>query len=210
MVEAALNAAAEPLLEWSAHGRLLERMGNRSREAAPQGLYACAGHTPETPRWLALAVADDAQWRALVALLERPAWALDPALAAAEGRRAAHDVVDSHLGAWFAGRERDAAVDALCAAGVPAGVVRDPRLASEHPQMVARGFFEEVDHAVVGRQRLPAVPFRLSGVARWIRRGPPTLGEHSRDVLREWAGLEETELDALEAEGVIGTRPVGA
>ena len=43
MVEAALNAAAEQVLEFSATGTVLTRDGNRRRGAAPQGLYACAG-----------------------------------------------------------------------------------------------------------------------------------------------------------------------
>jgi crotonobetainyl-CoA:carnitine CoA-transferase CaiB-like acyl-CoA transferase len=88
--------------------------------------------------------------------------------------------------------------------------VRDPRLGDEHPQLAARGFFEEVEHAAVGRQPLPGAPLRASGVARWIRRPPPTLGEHTRELLREACGLDEPALDALESQGVIGTRPVGA
>ena len=41
MTESTLNAAAEQLIEWTAHGALLQRDGNRSLWAAPQGLYAC-------------------------------------------------------------------------------------------------------------------------------------------------------------------------
>src|SRR5690606_15215236 len=44
MVEGALNAAAEAIVEYSAYGNILERMGNRCAEAAPQGLYRCANH----------------------------------------------------------------------------------------------------------------------------------------------------------------------
>ena len=75
MVEAALNAAAEPIVEESAYGRLLERAGNRSPTASPQGLYACAGSTIGNERWLALSIESEAQWDALVAVLGSPAWA---------------------------------------------------------------------------------------------------------------------------------------
>jgi crotonobetainyl-CoA:carnitine CoA-transferase CaiB-like acyl-CoA transferase len=210
MVEAALNAAAEILLAWSAEGRRVDRLGNRSHDAAPQGLYPCAGHGPETPRWLALSVTNDAQWRALVSVIGSPAWAESPELATVSARRAAHDALDARLRPWFADRGLEEAVARLCDAGVPAASVRDPRHGSAHPQLAARGFYEEVEHAVVGRQRLPGPPLRASGVSRWIRRPPPTLGEHAREVLREWAGLDETALDALESENVIGTHPVGA
>ena len=62
MVEAALNAAAEMVLEHGAYGTHLARDGNRGPVGAPQNLYACRGDD----RWLALAVTSDAQWRALV------------------------------------------------------------------------------------------------------------------------------------------------
>jgi crotonobetainyl-CoA:carnitine CoA-transferase CaiB-like acyl-CoA transferase len=207
MVEGALNAAAEQIVEWSAYGRALAREGNRSPEAAPQGLYACAGSRPGEEHWLALAVASDAQWRALVALLGHPAWALDPAFDTHAGRRGGHDRLDASLRPWFAAREREATVEALVAAGIPAGVVRDPREATDHPQLAARGFYEEVDHPVVGRRPLPGPPFRQTHPTRWIRRPPPTLGQHSREILRELADVTDAELDALEAAGVIGEAP---
>ncbi len=55
MVEAALNAAAEQVLEYSATGTVLTRDGNRSSGAAPQGVYRCAGDD----QWLAIAVETD-------------------------------------------------------------------------------------------------------------------------------------------------------
>jgi crotonobetainyl-CoA:carnitine CoA-transferase CaiB-like acyl-CoA transferase len=126
------------------------------------------------------------------------------------GRAASHDRIDTELGRWCATREREPLVASLVAAGVPAAPVRDARASSEHPQMAARGLYEEIEHPVVGRQRLPTVPFRYASVARWLRRPAPTLGQHGREVLAEWIGLADRELDALEAANVIGTEPTGA
>lgn len=209
MVEGALNAAAEQLVEFTAYGNLMRRQGNRSYEAAPQGLYPCAGSAPGRERWLALAVRGDAQWSALVELLGGPAWALSPALGSLAGRRAAHDRIDAELRPWFAAREREPLVEELVAAGIPAAPVRDPRDSSMHPQLAARGLYEEFDHPVVGRHPVATLPFRYASVERWLRSPAPTLGQHNRDVLGGWLGLQPAELDALEAEGVLGTRPVG-
>lgn len=210
MVEGALNAAAEAILEAGAYGRVLARAGNRSPFAAPQGLYACAGSEPGRERWLALSVDSDAAWRALGDVLERPAWALDPVLAPAASRRDRHDAIDARLRAWCATRERDALVERLLAAGVPAAPVADPRDASACPQHRARGFFEEIEHPVLGRHPLPGVPFRYrSRTAGWLRAPAPTLGQHGREILGGWLGLSDAELDALERAGVIGTRPAG-
>jgi crotonobetainyl-CoA:carnitine CoA-transferase CaiB-like acyl-CoA transferase len=207
MVEAALNAASEQLIELTAYGRLLERMGNRSPAAAPQGLYPAAGSTPGREHWLALSVESDEQWRALVRVLGDPAWARAAELASFAGRREAHDAIDERLRAWVAAGDRDARLAALLAAGVPAAAIADPRRASECPQHRARGFFEEIERAVIGRHPTPTVPFRYASVARWLERPAPTLGEHNREILGGLLGLSDEEIAALEAEQVIGTRP---
>ena len=209
MVEGALNAAAEQVIEFTAYGNLLEREGNRSPAAAPQGLYACAGSEPGAERWLALSVASDPQWEALVALLGRPAWATKPELASHAGRRAAHDAVDRELSAWIAERDRETLVAELLERGVPAAPVVDPRIVGDDPQLRHRHFFEPVEHPVVGRQSTPSLPFRYASVDSWIRFSAPTLGQHNREVLRDLGGYDDAEIDALEAEGVIGTRPDG-
>jgi len=205
MFEAALAIAAEPVLEWSAYGHCLMRDGNRSPRAAPQGLYACRG----VEHWLALSVLDDGQWRALVEALGRPRWALDPALSTADGRRARHDEIDGHLSRWAATRDLGEAVDALVRAGVPAARTVDQRRTAEQPQFVARGYCEAVDHPVVGTHPTPTVPFRFSGVDRWVRRPAPTLGQHNREVLGGCLGCADDELSSLAEAQVIGDWPVG-
>jgi crotonobetainyl-CoA:carnitine CoA-transferase CaiB-like acyl-CoA transferase len=209
MVEGALNAAAEQILEASAYGRRMERMGNRGPEAAPQNLYPCAGSQPGAEKWLALSIASDAQWHAFVALLGEPPWARDPALATFAGRRAAHDAIDAALRPWFASRDRESTVEALVAAGIPAAPVRDARVSSDQPQFAARGFYETIEHPELGPTRFPTVPFRYASVERWLRRPAPTLGQHSREILAEWIGTSDAELAELEAAAIIGTEPVG-
>ncbi len=193
MVEAAMNVAAEQVIEWTANGVELQRQGNRAPGFAPQGLYPCRGDE----QWLAVSVATDEQWKALVDV------------AGLTADRDDHDAVDGELTAWAADREVDDAVDELLAAGIPAGAARDPRTISTHPQLQARGFFEELDHEVVGRHRFVGLPFRFASVDRWLTRPAPTLGEHDGEVLGGELGLDDDELARLAAAGVIGTTPVG-
>ena len=207
MVEGALNAASEQLVEYTAFGNLMERAGNRGTNAAPQGLYPCAGHdAAASPRWLALSVATDAQWHALLDTLGQPAWSAELRDADLRARMAAHDKIDEQLLALFAERDRDETIDALVAAGVPAGRVVDPREISDHPQFVARGFFETMDHPVVGEQRYTTAPFRYRSVERWLTRPAPTMGQHNHEVLAS-LGYDEEAIAALEADRIIGTKP---
>ena len=204
LVESALNLAAEEVLEFSAFGRIGERLGNRSRERAPQGVYRCEGDE----QWIAVAV-EDGQWPALVDLLGAPEWAQDPALSTVAGRFEAHDRLDQHLADWFGAQARDDAVARLRAAGVAAAPVVDQRDVVTQPVSEARGFAEWCDHPVVGRIPVITQPFRWSGIDQWIRFPAPTLGQHNHEVLSSILGLDEAEIAQLEDEGVIGTRPVG-
>jgi crotonobetainyl-CoA:carnitine CoA-transferase CaiB-like acyl-CoA transferase len=204
MFEAALNISAELIVEWTAYGNSLQREGSRSPWAAPQGIYAT--DTPE--RWLVVSVATDEQWAAMVDALGRPDWATDPALATHAGRRAAHDLLDEKLGAWAAELDLDKALDLLLAAGVPAAPSFDARLASQHPQFVARRYYEVLDHPVVGERAHPSVPFRYASVDAWLRSPAPLLGEHNHELLTE-LGLSDDDVAALEADDLIGTKPLG-
>lgn len=207
MVEAALNVAAEQIVEHGAYGVMLGRAGNHGPAAAPQNLYAVSGDD----EWIALAIADDEQWRALRAVLGDPEWARDPALDTADGRRASQHVVDDELARWFAGRDRDATVALLLDAGVPAAPVLHPREIQHNPQLQARHFFETIDHPVVGRYETPTVPFRFAsrGEARWMRRPAPVVGEHNDEVLAELLGLDDGARARLRDEQLIGDRPLG-
>jgi crotonobetainyl-CoA:carnitine CoA-transferase CaiB-like acyl-CoA transferase len=204
LVESALNLAAEELLEFSGLGRVGERLGNRSRERAPQGVYRCEGDE----QWVALSVEDD-RWPALVELLGSPAWATAPALSTAEGRFAAHDEIDAHLAEWFAGRSRDDVWRELVGRGIAAAPVVDHRSVSTFELFTERGFFEVAEHPVAGAIALPGMPYRWSGIDRWIRTPSPTLGQHNHEVLSGVLGLDADEIRRLEDDQVVGTRPLG-
>ena len=204
MVEAALNAAAEQVIEYATTGTLLSRDGNRGRDAAPQGVYPCAG----VDAWVAIAVETDDQWRKLRTALGEPAALGDPSLEHHAGRRAAHDDIDKALTAWTSPRSAEDAAELLATAGVPAEVVICSRDVVHNPQLRHRRLFEVEPHPVTGEHQLPAMPFRFSRVASWLTRPSPRLGQHNAEVLDE-LGLTADEIDALAADGIIGNRPAG-
>src|SRR5690606_2754839 len=119
-------------------------------------------------------------------------------------------LLDERLGEWAAELDDlDAAVEHLVAHGVPAARAWEPRIGSRHPQLIARGFFEELDHPLLGRHPVPGQPYRFSTVERWTHRATATLGQHNHEVLSGILGLSDAEIAQLEADGIIGTRPKG-
>ena len=206
MVDAAINVAAEQVTEFSEYRALLSREGNRGPMAAPQNVYQVAG-PDEWGRddcWVAIAVADDEQWAALRRALGDPEWAAEPAFATVAGRVQGHDRIDAYLQAWCRDRPTDEVVERLWSAGVPVGKVMQPHRQPELAQFESRDFFEEVVHPVTGSSRYSTLPMKFSrGPARLHERHAPLLGEHTEELLTE-LGLTRSELDELEADGIIG------
>jgi crotonobetainyl-CoA:carnitine CoA-transferase CaiB-like acyl-CoA transferase len=204
MVEAALNAAAEAVVEYSASGRLLTRDGNRGPVASPQGVFRCEDDGADE-RWVAVAVTDDGQWDSLAKLMDlrgpRPA-----------SGEAGVDAVEQAMAAWCSGRSAAGVADDLLAAGVPAAVVMNPGDIDRLGAFEGRRFVETVDHPVVGSHPIPGVPFRFAsrGDRPWFRTPAPTLGQHNEEVLCGELGLAPDALARLVAEDVVGRRPRGA
>ncbi|MFN0029874.1 MAG: CaiB/BaiF CoA transferase family protein, partial [Acidimicrobiales bacterium] len=86
-VEYVLQHVGEYLVDAARSGRDRDPIGNRHITHAPQGCYPCRGEDA----WVVICVDSDDAWSGLVRALGDPAWATEPALATAPGRRAAHD-----------------------------------------------------------------------------------------------------------------------
>ena len=179
MVDAALNIAAEQVIEYSAYGALLQRDGNRGPTAAPQNLYR-TNEIDEFGRadcWVAVAVATDEQWAGLRDALGQPAWAMADELAHGGGP-ARPPRPDRRALCPIGARTRtgDEIVDALWDDGVPVGEGHAATPADRVPQLAARGFFEDVEHPVNRARR--TAPCRSD--SRGARAGAP----HARAAAR--------------------------
>lgn len=208
LVEPALNIAAEQVIEYSAYGVLLGRSGNQMPHAAPQGLFETRSRTGEAEERIAISVTNDAQWRGLCRALAAEDWRLSDALATHRGRLEAQPALLERIADWCATRSRDEAVSALLAEGVPAAAVINAHDLTPNPQLEARHFFQTLKHPVTGDTRYPSFPAWLTAFERDLHHAPPpTLGQHNREILQGELGLSNGQLDALEADGIIGTRP---
>jgi len=195
------------LLDHSANGRATVRHANRSPHlpAAPHGIYRCAG----ADAWIAIAVFDDSEWRALVACMGHPTWCDTRHFATIEARIAHQDELDRRVGEWTRGGERYDLMYRLQRAGVAAGVVQSPEDKVESdPQLKVRDFFVHLDHSELGTwpftrhltPRFSETPAHPGGVTH---RGAPCIGEDNRFVYETLLGLHPDEIRAYEDKGVI-------
>ena len=134
---------------------------------------------------LMIAAPNDALFGRLCRVLGHPEWPLDPRFARnrdrVENRRELVGLVSAATAGWAAGD--------LCAVlaevGVPSSPIRDAAGAAGDPQTLALGIVQEADHPLVRDFRSVGLPFLVDGHRQPLRRRPPGLGEHDRDVLAE-------------------------
>ena len=85
---------------------------------------------------------------------------------------------------------------------IPFGFVADFKDALESPQLNARGFFVEIDHPVVGKQKYPSAPYQATGMT-WRLERAPLLGEHNQEIICGRLGYSKEDFAALQKRGVI-------
>jgi crotonobetainyl-CoA:carnitine CoA-transferase CaiB-like acyl-CoA transferase len=152
--------------------------------------------------WLNVGGANQANWERIAETLGHPEWRFDPRFASNSARMANVDALVAAMSAVLATRGNAEWIAALDAAGVPAGPVHSIGEALTHPQTLARGMVVEVDHPQAGATKALGCPIHFSKTPTRIDRPAPMLGEHSRELLREYR-YTDAEIDAFVAAGVI-------
>lgn len=144
-------------------------------------------------------------WANLCRVIGLPELITDPRTASAAARLESRGLVNAAVQQFVAGLSRDEAVRRLQAAGSIAGPVLSPREAVEHPLTMARRTVQAVPTVDASRtQKMVALPFGAANLSGAPRR-PPMLGEHSRTILMDLLGLDESEIDRLHACGAVQT-----
>ncbi len=157
-------------------------MGNGHREHVPHDVYPAAGDDD----WVAVAITDDAEWKALCSVIDRDGWV--QRFPTAASRRVARSEIDEAIAAWSSQRGSRTAFETLQAAGVPAMAVMTNEVLAGDPHLAARGVFVEIEHPEIGRTRVMRQPWLFSDLDIEVRPGP-LMGQDNDTVLDTILGL---------------------
>ena len=133
-------------------------------------------------KMIAVAVGNDLQFRALCKVIEHQELANDERFAHNPDRVKNRDELGKVLSTEFAKQPAQYWITRLQAAGVPCGPVNSLAEVFSDPHLLSSGLLQEIDHPVVGKLRTVASPILIDGGRLPIRRAPPTLGQHDREV----------------------------
>jgi crotonobetainyl-CoA:carnitine CoA-transferase CaiB-like acyl-CoA transferase len=174
------NVASAHLLS----GQEPQRFGNAHASVVPYQLLATADSD------IVIAVGNDRQFRLLCdEVLERPEIATDPRFATNVGRLVHRDALIPLLEDALSRRAAADWQQRLARTGIPTGTVRTVGEALASPEARARGMVTTVNHPRIGDVELVSSPLRLSGTPVRPSMPPPTLGQHTEEVLREILGV---------------------
>ena len=187
------NVASNHLIS----GKEARRFGNGHPNIVPYTAY------PAKDGMIAVAVGNDAQFAKFSAALGESEWAADPRFAKNPDRVAHREALDDMIAKALGRDTAQTWLDKLTAGGIPCGRINSVSQALSDPHTVARGMVRTVKHSAAGEVKMLGIPFRFSDTAATIRRAPPTLGEHTDQVLREELGLSEKRIAELRAAKVI-------
>jgi crotonobetainyl-CoA:carnitine CoA-transferase CaiB-like acyl-CoA transferase len=180
-------------------GEVPKRLGNRHPNITPHEVFAASDGL------VIVAVGNDAQFERLCEFAGRPDLALDNRFATNAERLRHRDELTPLLAELIKAKPVKHWVDGLTEVNVPASPINAVDQVFADPQVRARDMTIEMPHPLAGDNPVPLVasPIRMSRSPVSYRHPPPTLGQHTEQVLRELLGMETEELAGLRARGVI-------
>ena len=178
-------------------GAVKQRAGSGSNTSSPRNVYRCRDGD-----YVAMSASTETMARRVFHAIGRPDMIEDARFSSNSARVANRELVDAAVGAWFAEKTRDEALEKMRAASVTVGPVYTIADAINDPHFHAREIIVDAADAQLGRIPMHNIVPRLSKTAGVFRRPAPLLGEHTNAILAE-AGFDAAAVTQLRREGAI-------
>jgi crotonobetainyl-CoA:carnitine CoA-transferase CaiB-like acyl-CoA transferase len=209
VIDAALYEAAFSFMEphvpaFEKLGTIAMRAGSRLPGNAPNNLYST-----RDGQYIHIAAVSDAVFKRIAAVLGQPGLAEDARFATALARVENEDALDAIISQWTGEHDSVDLEEKLHAAAVPAARIYTIADIFDDPHYAARGMLARIPDGECGPVTVPGVVPKLVSTPGQLRHAGRRIGEDTRRVLREAAGLADEDIARLEREGIIACDPYG-
>jgi len=178
-------------------GEVPKRWGNASPIIVPYQTF------PTADGWMIVAAGNDGQYRHFVTvggeghLADNPLYLTNPLRV--QHRKQLIPLLEQMTrkktkGEW---------ISLLEVANVPCGPINNFKEVFENEQVISRGVQLNVPHPTVGNMKLVASPMKLSKTPTEVRMAPPTLGQHTNEILHDRLRLNDDAIEQLRKKGII-------
>lgn len=133
----------------------------------------------------------------------RPEWKEDPRYVVNAQRVANRVLLEAEIEKITVGKTTQEWLEVFEGKGMPYAAVNDVQAALTHEHTLARNMVVEMDHEQCGPIKMINTPMKFSDSKPRIRTAPPTLGQHTDEVLREHLGMDAASIEDLKTRGVV-------
>ncbi|MEH6754261.1 MAG: CaiB/BaiF CoA-transferase family protein [Alphaproteobacteria bacterium] len=196
LYDTGISLLANVAANYLASGKEAGRYGNGHPNIVPYNAY------PTRDGMIALSVGNDGQFQTFCNAVGQDAWADDVRFTRNRDRVENRDACDAMISELLKTDDTAAWLDKLQSAGVSCAPINTVAQALTAEHTIARKLVTKATHSVEGEIDLPGIPFQLMGTPATVRRAPPTLGEHTEEVLRE-IGKSADDIARLRKSGAI-------
>ena len=180
-------------------GGVQERTGNQLGKNVPGSTYPCA---PGGRNDYIYIFAQQQMWKAFANAIGRPDIIEDPRYATPESRWDNRETLNVIIEGWTRQKTKYEAMRIFGDAGVPSGACQDTGEILEDPHLKEREMIIDIDYPPRGKYKTVGCPIKLSDSPAEIKR-PPTLGEHTEDLLGKLCGVTPEDFTKLREKGAI-------
>ncbi len=186
------------ILQWTGNGVIQERVGNGTGSASPRGIFQA-----KDGKWLSIAASSQTIAVRLFEAMDRPDIIKDPRYATNAARMEHNEDMQKIVSEWVQTQPRTDILAILESHDVVAAGVNDARDVTEDPHFSERTLVDLTGSDLLGKVKMPGPILHVSSYSGPEYAGVPEIGQHTKEVLQDFLGFDDAQIQSLAQSGVI-------
>lgn len=197
MQETMISILEGGIVRWTIGKELLTPIGSMNPHEAPMAAFRCKDG------YIIIATVGDEHWQRFCRAISRPDWATDPGYRTKRQRWEKKYILQEEIEKWTSPRTVKEVGEIMDRERVANSPILNIQQVVDDPHLKERGYFAEIEHPLIGKAKIPGIPFKLSETPGKVESPSPLIGEHNELILGKYLGLSKSEVGQLKAAGVL-------
>lgn len=197
MLETMVGILEGGIVRWTIGKELLTPIGSMNPHEAPMAAFRCKDG------YIIIATVGNEHWQRFCRAVHRPDWAEDPEYRTKRQRWEKKHILQEEIEKITAQHTVKEVGEMMDQERVANSPIFNIKQVIEDPHLKDRGYFVDIDHPVIGKAKIPGIPFKMSETPGSVERPSPLVGEHNELILGKYLGMNREEIEKLKGEGAI-------
>ena len=197
MQETMVSILEGGIVRWTIGKELLTPIGSMNPHEAPMAAFRCKDG------YIIIATVGDEHWQRFCRAIGRPDWAADPGYRTKRQRWEKKYILQEEIEKWTSPRTVKEVGEIMDRERVANSPILNIQQVVDDPHLKERAYFTEIEHPLIGKAKIPGIPFKLSETPGKVESPSPLIGEHNELILGKYLGLSKSEVSQLKADGVL-------